>query len=44
MTEGSHTLSIRFLNDYYDPTTRQDRNLFIYRVTCRSMFQPEEDI
>ncbi|MCL6629646.1 MAG: hypothetical protein K6U00_08620 [Armatimonadetes bacterium] len=44
VTEGSHTLSISFNNDYYDPANKQDRNLFVYVVTRRSTFQLEESI
>ena len=29
---GTHTLKIRFTNDYYDPENHIDRNLLIKRV------------
>lgn len=33
MPEGSHILSVALVNDYYDPTTGEDRNVWFQSVT-----------
>ncbi len=37
LSAGNHTLKIRFINDYYDPQNRVDRNLLIRRVIINKL-------
>jgi hypothetical protein len=33
ITEGSHTVSVGFYNDYYEPSAGEDRNLYVDKIT-----------